>query len=179
MVAARTRLDIATSNLANVSTGGFRRSDARGFLAATGAAVTAVPSHARGALQRTGRDLDLAIVGEGAFRVRTRDGRIEASRDGAFVRQADGTLADSRGRTLLGAAGALRVPENAAIDPRLVPLPPGSTVRTGFLETPNVDAIAEMIDVVAAQRSFESAQKVVAAIDGTHQKSANDVARVR
>ncbi len=179
MVAARTRLDIATSNLANVSTGGFNRSDARGFLSATGAVVTAVPSRAHGALRRTGRDLDLAIVGDGAFRVRTRSGRIEESRDGAFVRQVDGTLADARGRTLLGRHGALHVPESATVDSRLIPLPRGSTVRTGFLESPNVDAIAEMIDVMTAERSFESAQKVAGAIDGTHQKSANDVARVR
>jgi len=35
-----------------------------------------------------------------------------------------------------------------------------------------------MIDVLAAERSFESAEKVVAAIDGTRQKSA-DSARIR
>ena len=59
-----------------------------------------------------------------------------------------------------------------------LPLPPGSSVHAGFLESANVDAIAEMIDVLAAERSFESAEKVVAAIDGTRQKSA-DSARIR
>jgi len=41
-----------------------------------------------------------------------------------------------------------------------------------------VDAVAEMIDVLAAERSFESAQKAVAAIDLTRQKSA-EAARVQ
>ena len=36
-----------------------------------------------------------------------------------------------------------------------------------------------MIDVLEAERSFESAQKVVAAIDSTREKSAGDVARVK
>jgi len=56
-------------------------------------------------------------------------------------------------------------------------LPPGSSVHAGFLESSATNAIAEMIDVVAAQRSFESAEKVVAAIDGASRKAA-DAARV-
>jgi flagellar hook-basal body protein len=178
MVAARTRLDIAAGNLANVSTGGFRRNDAHGFLTATGARVIATPSHEHGALRHTGRDLDLAIVGDGAFRMRAPDGRVELSRDGAFVRQSDGTLQDGRGRTLLGARGPLHVAENAAPGEGAIALPRGSSLRSGFLETANVNAIGELIDVMTAQRSFESAQKVASAIDGTRQKSA-DVARVR
>jgi flagellar basal body rod protein FlgC len=46
------------------------------------------------------------------------------------------------------------------------------------LEGPAVDAVAEMIDVLSAERSFESAEKAVAAIDATRQKSA-DAARVK
>jgi flagellar basal body rod protein FlgG len=41
-----------------------------------------------------------------------------------------------------------------------------------------VDAIAEMVDVLAAERSFESAQKAVAAIDQARQKSA-EAARIQ
>lgn len=94
MVAARTRLEIATDNLANVSTGGFRRVAARGTLTSSGVAI-------------------------------------------------------SRSRE---------------------PAP-----RPGM---PNgIDSIAEMIDVLAAERSFESAQKSVAAIDQTRQKSA-EAARI-
>jgi flagellar basal body rod protein FlgG len=178
MVAARTRLEIATQNLANVSTGGFRRVEARGFLSALGVTITRQTSAQRGALRRTGRDLDLAILGEGEFRVRDAAGRISATRDGAFVRGTDGTLRDSRGRVVLGVHGALSVPSGAALDARDFGLPRESRVQTGFLEAPAVNAVAEMIDVLAAQRSFESAEKTVAAIDGTRQKAA-DAARIR
>ena len=106
MVAARTRLEIATQNLANVSTTGYRRIRAHGFLTALG--VTIVRDRERGY----------------AAQARA-DGRRVAGR-----------------------------------------LPNG------------VDAIAEMIDVLAAQRSFESAQKAVTAIDLSREKAA-EAARVQ
>lgn len=94
MVAARTRLEIATDNLANVSTEGFARIAARGKLTATGVSI-------------------------------------------------------SRSREPVPTPG----------------MPNG------------VDAIAEMLNVLAAERSFESAQKAVAAIDQSRQKSA-EAARI-
>lgn len=183
MVAARTRLDIATENLANVSTDGFRRVDARGFLSRLGVEIARQPSREHGALRQTGRDLDLAILGDGAFAVRDATGRFARTRAGAFVRRLDGTLCDAAGRALLGRHGAVRLSASARIDERgrileggrvvdELGLPPSARVRTGFLESAGVDAIAEMIEVLRAERSFESAQKVVAAIDATRQKSA-------
>jgi flagellar basal-body rod protein FlgG len=58
-------------------------------------------------------------------------------------------------------------------------LPPGATVQSGFLEGPNVDAVHEMVDVLDAQRAFETAQKTLSALDEERQKDANDVARVK
>lgn len=74
MTAARTRLEIATQNLANVSTDGFARVGARGTLTPFGVEVRrfAMPGH--GGLHRTGRDLDLAIVGAGTFAVSDLEG---------------------------------------------------------------------------------------------------------
>jgi len=95
MVAARTRLEIATDNLANVSTDGFRRIAALGTLTPAGVSI-------------------------------------------------------ARSREPAAAPG----------------MPSG------------VDAIAEMVDVLAAERSFESAQKAVAAIDQAQQKSA-EAARIQ
>jgi flagellar basal-body rod protein FlgF len=189
MVAARTRLEIAAENLANVSSDGYRRVDARGFLTAAGVAIAKRPGRDRGELRHTGRDFDAAIVGPGSFRVRDAAGHVTATRDGAFVRERDGTLRDAAGRTLLGRHGALHVPEDARIDERgcviagfrivdALPIPAGSSVRMGFLESAGVDAVREMIDVLSAERSFESAQKIVSAIDATRQKSA-DAARVQ
>lgn len=175
MVAARTRLEIATENLANVSTDGFRRSAARGFLTALGVKVERQPGGDRGALRPTGRDLDLAIVGDGAFRVRDASGSVRQTRAGAFVRQSDGTLRDAGGGTLLSARAAFR---GSRFDAHSLGLPAASRVQSGYLETSGVDAIAEMIDVLAAERSFESAQKAVTAIDASRQKS-SDAARVK
>jgi len=45
-------------------------------------------------------------------------------------------------------------------------------VHSGTLATNGVNAIAEMIDVLAAERSFESAQKVVSTIDKSREKAA-------
>ena len=161
MEAAQSRLDIATGNLANVSTGGFEPLVARGRLTQNGASIVAERGSRHGALRPTGRDLDFAIVGDGAFVVRDRSGALLRTRDGAFVRNRDGTLNDALGRTLVR-----------------TDVPNGGEVRHGFLETSGADAISEMIDVVWAQRSFESAQKAASAIDGTRQRAA-DAARVK
>ncbi len=190
MTAARTRLDIATGNLANVSTNGFRKIVARGVLDAHGVTIERQTVAEHGALLRTGRTYDLAIVGGGIFRMRDAGGRISATRNGAFVRDRDGTLRDDVGRVLIGLHGALRIPDGAALDDRgrvmlagreidRIPVDPDASVRSGFLEGANVDAIGEMVDILTAQRSFESAEKVVAAIDATRQKASNDVARLK
>lgn len=161
MTAAQERLDIATANLANVSTDGFAPFVARGVLTPRGVSITADRGGGHGALRRTGRDLDRAIAGEGAFVVRDKNGNVFRTRDGAFVRNRDGTLSDRLGRTLVR-----------------TDLARGSSVRAGFLESSGANAIAQMIDVICAQRSFESAQKVVSAIDGARQRAA-DAARVK
>ncbi|HEY1977545.1 MAG TPA: flagellar basal body rod C-terminal domain-containing protein [Candidatus Baltobacteraceae bacterium] len=161
MEAAQSRLDIATGNLANVSTGGFEPLVARGALTKNGVSIVVERGERHGALRPTGRDLDLAIAGDGAFIVRDRNGKLWRTRDGAFVRNRDGSLSDPLGRTLVR-----------------TDVSRGSAVRHGFLETSGADAIAEMIDVLWAQRSFESAQKAVSAIDGARQRAA-DAARLK
>ncbi len=189
MLAARTRLDVATDNLANVSTDGFRRVLARGRLTRSGVEITRAESRQPGAYRRTGRPFDLAIVGEGAFRIRDDAGRVTATRNGAFERARDGTLRDDRARAVLGLHGVLHVPPGATIDDRGRVMLGGTavdriltgrdaTVRSGFIETSGANAIEEMIDVLTSQRSFESAEKVASAIDGVRQKS-SDAARIK
>jgi flagellar basal body rod protein FlgG len=162
MIAARTRLDIATGNLANVSSGGFREVLAQGRLTARGAEIERVISREHGSLEHTGRATDKAIVGDGYFRLRDVSGVVSETRNGSFTRDRNGALRDDAGRELIGER-----------------LGAGASVRTGFLETANVNAIAQMIEVLSAERSFESAQKVVTAIDATNQKASNDVARIK
>ncbi|MBV9270083.1 MAG: flagellar hook-basal body complex protein [Candidatus Eremiobacteraeota bacterium] len=191
MKAARERLDVATQNVANASTDGYRRAVAQGLMRDDGIEIRTERVNEQGALHRTGRPFDLAIVGDGCFRVRDDRGTITTSRNGAFTRDRFGYLRDDAGRALIGDRGPLRVPENATIqddgsvrcsDGHIVsriPLPVGSSVHTGMLESSNVNAIGEMVDVLTAQRSLETAQKVFSAIDGTRDKSSNEVARLK
>lgn len=173
MQIARARLEIAARNLANASTDGFRKTVARIALTTHGLVAHKAVSSEQGALRRTGRSLDLAIVGEGSFVVGG-----ERTRNGAFVRDAEGYLADDRGRRVQWTHGFVRVaPDGTLLD--RIPLPYRSHVLSGVLESPNVNAVGEMVAVLDAQRAFETAQKALLSIDETRAKSANEVARLR
>src|SRR5579863_664400 len=104
MRAARTRLDVAAHNLANVSTDGFRKARAEATLTRRGIRLRVRSTDAQGALRRTGAPFDLAIVGPGAFDVA--GGR---TRVGSFVPDRDGYLADAHGRRLHGERGPIHV----------------------------------------------------------------------
>jgi len=189
MSAARTRLDVAAENLANGSTDGFRKSTLRGYLTAAGVSLRRDLDATQGALRRTGREFDLAIVGKGTFRVRD-DGGLVATRRGAFVRDRFGRLVDDAGRILMGMRGPLHVPDGARIESSgavkrngveidRIALPSGSSIRSEFLESSNVDAIGEMVDVLSAQRSFETAQKVLTSIDSTRERASTQVGQLK
>ncbi|MDB5073495.1 MAG: flgG 1 [Candidatus Eremiobacteraeota bacterium] len=191
MRAARSQLDIATHNLANASTDGFRRAVGTTSIGARGLAVSERTVHEQGAVRTTGRRFDLALLGDGAFRVGgTATHEDSFTREGAFTRDRDGFLTDDRGRRLYGAHGALRVSEDATIASdgsvrdhgRVVdriPLPAGTHLLAGVLETSTVNPVSETLAILTAQRAFETAQKTLAAIDAAREKAANDVVRVR
>jgi flagellar basal body rod protein FlgG len=184
MRAARTQLEIATHNLANVSAGGFRKAVAAIAMRDDGLHVSERIASEQGAVRATGRRFDLALLGAGAFRVGD-----HLTRDGAFTRDRDGYVVDDRGRRLHGARGVLRVSEDAVIGAdgvvrdrgRVVDrisLPAGTHLLPGALETSTVNPVGETLAILTAQRAFETAQKTLLAIDATREKAANDVARV-
>jgi flagellar basal-body rod protein FlgF len=193
MLSAKAKLEIATDNLANASSDGFHKHVAATFASPQGLRTVALPTADRGAVRFTGRTLDLALIGEGAFRVAPgRDPRLAVTtRAGAFVCDRDGYVVDANGRTLLGDHGFVRLPSDAKPieadgtwrDPSgvvaRIALPQGTTVRSGFLESSNVDAIGEMTQVIDAQRSFETAQKTLAALDEARSKASNDMGRIK
>jgi flagellar basal body rod protein FlgG len=185
MRAARAQLDVATHNLANAVSDGFRRLATRVSIGSGGLSVRSEASHEQGALRTTNRPFDLALLGPGTFRV----GDV-ATRNGAFTRDRDGWLVDDRQRRLHGACGALRVSAAAAIAAdgtvrdggRIIdriPLPAGTHLLSGSLETSTVNPIGETLAILTAQRAFETAQKTMLAIDGTREKAANDVVRLK
>ena len=185
MRAAQSQLETATHNLANVASDGFRR--VRSTLALTdhGLAVRDFVDPAQGGVRETGQSFDLALIGPGAFRVGDR-----YTRDGAFVLDRAGFLADRSGRRLQGVSGPIHASPDAAIGTdgtvrdggRIVgrlALPAGTTVRSGALEVSSVDAIGETLSILTAQRAFETAQKTLSAIDQTRDKAVNDVVRLK
>lgn len=185
MRAARMQLDVAAHNLANVSSDGFRRARAMLRLTPRGLAAQVGTVAAQGPLRPTGAPWDLAIAGPGSFDV----GGV-ATRRGAFSPDRDGYLAGADGRRLRGTRGPVRVDAATTIASdgtvrrdgtvvNRIPLPAGSTVRSGFLEGANADAIGEMLEVLTAQRAFETAQKAMLAIDEARDRAANDVGRLK
>jgi flagellar basal-body rod protein FlgG len=185
MRAARAQLDVATHNLANAGSDGFRRVAARVEIGSDGLQVRTEAAREQGAVRATGRPFDLALLGPGSFHVGS-----ATTRNGAFTRDRDGWLVDDRGHRLHAACGALRLSDAATIASdgtvhdhgRIVdrlPLPVGTRVLSGSLETSTVNPIDQTLAILTAQRAFETAQKTMVAIDATREKSANDVSRLK
>ncbi len=63
-----------------------------------------------GALEQTGRDLDVAIMGEGWFTIQAPDGTRALTRRGDFHVTADGMLTTGDGDLVLGVDGPILVP---------------------------------------------------------------------
>ncbi len=108
-------------NLANVSTTGFKAD----FAALMPSPVKGSGYPARvysqnvdirafdsrpGSLERTGRDLDVAIMGEGWFTIQSPDGGRALTRRGDFHITADGMLVTGDGDLVLGVDGPILVP---------------------------------------------------------------------
>lgn len=134
-VLARTQaLDTAANNLANANTNGFRaqREFFRGVLAgmtedAASNGPTAQASVNRfgllggssldlsqGLVTGTGNPLDLALQGQGFFEIRTKQG-VELTRDGSFLRAANGILTTRNGDAVLDKSGAPIVLPSGAV----------------------------------------------------------------
>jgi flagellar basal-body rod protein FlgG len=189
MHAAKVRLDVAAGNVANVSTDGFARRVVHAALTERGIVSAVARDPAQPPLRHTGRTFDLAAVG-GSLLVRDSSGTIVAIRSAAFERTSDGRLVDGSGRALLGRDGPLHVAPDAEIDARgdvraggelggRVRTTPGTEVQHGFLAASSVDAVREMVELIGAQRAFETAQKTLAAIDDVRAKDASEIGRVK
>ncbi|RYF66178.1 MAG: flagellar hook-basal body complex protein, partial [Comamonadaceae bacterium] len=124
--AAAQRQTVLANNLANVSTQGFRAELAsfravplRGDGASTRVfAVETTSGHDEraGAIQRTGRPLDMAAAGRSWFAVQGLDGTEAYTRSGSFQVSPEGTLTTTTGLVVLSDGGApLDVPPGAEI----------------------------------------------------------------
>lgn len=127
LLARSEALDVAASNLANISTNGYRSQSATfqsllvntpqsagtNELAAAvekfGVLGEAVADSQQGALEKTGNDTDFAIQGSGFFEIQARGGS-QYTRNGNFHVDRAGHLVTAAGDAVLGTDGPLTIP---------------------------------------------------------------------
>jgi flagellar basal-body rod protein FlgF len=124
--AAMQRQDVLANNLANASTTGFRAElqafravPVRGDGASTRvyALESTVGYDAQpGAVQATGRNLDVAARGNSWFAVQSLEGTEAYTRAGALEVNVEGLLVTPGGLPVLGDGGQITVPPNATIE---------------------------------------------------------------
>ncbi|HSB99704.1 MAG TPA: flagellar basal-body rod protein FlgF [Burkholderiaceae bacterium] len=119
------RQDALAHNLANASTPGFRAEltafravPVRGDGASTRVyALESTPGYNAepGAVQPTGRNLDVALKGNAWLAVQGLDGTEAYTRGGALDVDAEGLLVTQGGLTVLGDGGPITIPRNAQV----------------------------------------------------------------
>jgi flagellar basal-body rod protein FlgG len=135
MQAQQMNVDTIANNLANVNTSGYKRSQVMfqdmlydtvrapggsqgnsatvpsGVQMGLGTRLVAISKvFSPGKMQVTNRELDVAIEGQGFFKIELPDGTEAYSRDGAFSKNTEGILVNSDGYKL---SGDITVSENA------------------------------------------------------------------
>lgn len=248
MIAQQSNIDVVANNIANVDTAGFKKSRAEfedliysnqkdpgqatglnsitptGVQTGLGVRTASIAKDFTGGQTKiTNNPLDFQIEGNGFFQVRTPDGEIAYTRDGAFKKDASGRVVDKNGNALIPEltvpdtatvleatpAGEIRVIHQAGAEPEVIGQlelasfvnPAGlksmgknlftptaasgqaATARPGTqgvgfvaqnqLETSNVNIVDEMINMITAQRAYETNSKVVQTSDQMLQTAVN------
>jgi flagellar basal-body rod protein FlgF len=116
------RQDVTASNLANVSTNGYKAQNVAFRVApvvgpgmATRAFSVESTPNASGVLHTTGRSLDVAVHGRGWIAVQDTKGGEAYTRNGSLQVDASGVLTTSNGQVVLGDGGPIAVPENSEV----------------------------------------------------------------
>ncbi len=134
------QLEILTNNLANVNTTAFRgdfelmkslpvNSDGP-QVRVYGQMSNTYTDFKNGPTLNTGRDLDVAVAGEGFIAVQSKSGREAYTRAGNLRVTSDGTLVTSTGEMVLGSGGLINIPQydkiNIGQDGTISAILPGS-----------------------------------------------------
>lgn len=236
MIAQQTNLDVIANNIANVNTSGYKkvRAEFQDLICqvertagAQGGQGTFIPVGIEiglgvrnsattriftpGVIQSTGRNLDVAIEGDGFLQITLDDGTVGYTRDGGLKMDANGLLVTSDGFQLqppvqipqnvadiyitpdgnvsvkvgsqtdltpVGSLQLVKFQNNSglmAIGHNLYKETPGSgipvpgipgqdgygTIQQHFLEGSNVQTVEELINLIKAERAFESNSKII------------------
>jgi flagellar basal-body rod protein FlgG len=136
MTAQQQMVDVIANNLANINTSGFKKSQIDfqdllylkmrqpgaevssgikspgGFEIGSGVrAAATVKVFSEGELENTGRDKDIAIMGDGFLQVTMPDGSIKYTRDGSLQTNANGQLVTTTGYSI---EPAITIPNDAS-----------------------------------------------------------------
>ncbi len=223
------RVDTISHNLANVNTVGFRRIlttvQARQVASREdpGSRWDSFPLHDRiggglhlaqeeehiqpGTIARTGRNLDLAINGEGYFTVQDPESKeIFYTRAGNFLTDAQGrlTTADGNYKVLGQGETALNIIDSAQenvsgrvlirtfapdaqrerigknlyrIQNEPIELEATGLVHSRAIEKSSVNVVSEMIEMIKALRAYQGNMQAVRNHDSTLGRAVNDIAR--
>ncbi len=206
------RFETISNNLANLNTNAFRK-DIISFSQTLSMNYVSVTDFTPGPVRHTGNDLDVALEGQGFFKVQTPKG-IRYTRDGAFTLNAQGVLVTRTGDVVLGENGPITIAggkmtitndgqvvvDGTPVDKLMlvefkrpqflrkegrsyyfhqgeeneVLAAAETSVKQSYLEGSNVNPTTEMIKMLEAFRSFESAQKAIQTIDEITSKMIND-----
>ena len=160
------RLNLIANNLANVNTTGFKKdqvafmdtftpmahdriTDSKPYLRAEPLWPDAdliarvrlseqKTDFSQGGLKLTGNPLDVAIQGEGFFKVqRPATGEVFYTRNGSFLLDADGYVKDGAGNNVLAGGGPLQVPPGA----KTLTIDGGGGVRADGAELGTLDVV--------------------------------------
>lgn len=159
----------------------------------------------QGNIRKTSNPLDVAINGDGFFKVQTENG-IRYTRDGSFKVNSNGILVTNEGYKVMGTNGDINIGNDTSnflnnldivkIDneeflrkegDNLYRIEENQTaeevaftgeVFSGYLEGSNVETIKEMIDMISTMRNYEANQKNIKAYDEILEKAVNEIGRV-
>lgn len=116
---------ITAHNIANVGTSGFKallthteavNVEGRGWHSRVNGVLKPETWNAQGgALQNTGRDLDIALADDRWLAVQTEDGGVAYTRNGALQMTANGQVLDGEGRPVLSDNGPLALPPHSEL----------------------------------------------------------------
>ena len=112
--AATTELSVTSNNIANAGTSGFKRAAAdfgdifastplqkAGSIAGSGVALNQITQqHTQGNIEFSSNSLDLAITGDGYFKLKTSDGAELYTRNGGFMLDEQNQLVNKAGQAL-------------------------------------------------------------------------------
>ncbi len=73
---------------------------------------------------------------------------------------------------------ALRKSGEDTFETQQIPAASKATVKQGYVETSNIEVVRELVQLIAAMREFEMAQKAVQSFDDATAKVTNDMARM-